>query len=505
MRTAATAATVSGKSRAASAVELIRLRDGSSVTVRRASGEDEPALLAFLSGLCLEARRLRFFTGAANLAYAAHEAAATDAQHCGLIAHDEAGTVVGHATYVQLDDTHAEVAVEVADYLHGRGLGTILIERLAMIAEERGITHFVAEVLAENRAMLDVFREGFDARVVHRDGPEERVEFLTSGWRLAHKRFAVTREARASLRMFRKVIVGVDGSEQARDALRLATTLTASDGEVVVCCVHRLAMLSARVDPSAPDLDREQAEQCVEEARQLHDGAPRIRPLLVAGVAGAMALQHTAAEQHADLLVLGSSHRGAAGRVLVGSVTEETLHGAPCPVAVAPVGFHRSPKPARIASIAVAYDDGVQAGSALQVAGELAGETGAHLQVIAIANTATAMVVGSTADLAYSATVNGRVHIAERNVAAAIASLPSGLTVTSEVRMGLPPEEILRSSRSVDLLVLGCRRRGPLRRLVLGSVSDAVVRAAACPVLIVPPLVETAGLVQPVGDTRAGA
>ena len=37
--------------------------------------------------------------------------------------------------------------------------------------------------------MLDVFREGFDARVVRSSGPEERVEFLTSGWRLAHERF----------------------------------------------------------------------------------------------------------------------------------------------------------------------------------------------------------------------------------------------------------------------------------------------------------------------------
>lgn len=290
--------------------------------------------------------------------------------------------------------------------------------------------------------------------------------------------------------MFDKVIVGFDGSERARDALRLAAALTASDGELIVCCVHRLAMLSARIDPSAPDLDHEKAEQCVKEASRLLDGTLRVTPLLVAGVAGALALQHTAEQQHADLLVLGSSHRGAVGRVLVGSVTEETLHGAPCPVAVAPVGFHSSANPLRIASIAVAYDDGLQAETALAVAGELAAQTGAHLQVIAIANTATPMVVGSTADLAYSAMVDSRVQMAEHDLEAASASLPGGLTVTSEVLKGLPSEEILRSSHDVDLLVLGSRRRGPLRRVVLGSVSDAVLRAAACPVLIVPLLVE---------------
>jgi GNAT superfamily N-acetyltransferase len=167
----------------------VRLRDGSSVVIRPAAAADEPALRSFLRGLCLEARRLRFFSAAASITTAAHLASTTDAKRYGLVAHDEAGVLVGHATYVQLDETRAEVAVEVADHLHGRGLGTMLIERLAIVAERRGITHFVAEVLCENRAMLDVFRDGFDARVVQHAGPEERVEFLTSGWQLARERF----------------------------------------------------------------------------------------------------------------------------------------------------------------------------------------------------------------------------------------------------------------------------------------------------------------------------
>jgi nucleotide-binding universal stress UspA family protein len=218
-----------------------------------------------------------------------------------------------------------------------------------------------------------------------------------------------------------------------------------------------------------------------------------------------MVLRHAAEQQHADLLVLGSSHRGAAGRILVGSVTEETLHGAPCPVAVAPVGLNRSLKDPRIANIAVAYDDDVQAGGALRLAGALAAETGAHLQVIVIANTATPRVLGSTAGLAYFATVESRVQMAEDDVAAAIASLPSELTVSSDVRKGLPAEEIIRSSHGVDLLVLGSHGRGPLGRVALGSVSDAVVRAAACPVLVVPSVVVAEGVPQSPSDTLAGA
>jgi GNAT superfamily N-acetyltransferase len=169
--------------------ERVRLRDGSSVTVRRVCAEDEPALRSFLQSLCLEAQRLRFFTGAANIGFAAHLGAAADAEHCGLLAHDEAGVLVGHATYVKLTETRAEVAVEIADHLHGRGLGTILIERLAIIAERHGITRFTAEVLAENHAMLDVFRDGFDGRVTHCSGHEQTVEFPTAGWRLARARF----------------------------------------------------------------------------------------------------------------------------------------------------------------------------------------------------------------------------------------------------------------------------------------------------------------------------
>ncbi len=168
--------------------ELVRLRDGSLVTLRPATAADEPALRSFLAGLCLEARRLRFFSGAVDLSCAAHLAADTSAGRFGLVAHDEMGALVAHALYIPLDRKRAEVAVEVADHLHDRGLGTILIERLGAVAERHGITRFVAEVLPDNRAMLDVFRDGFNAHVACRDGVD-RVEFPTSAWRTASERF----------------------------------------------------------------------------------------------------------------------------------------------------------------------------------------------------------------------------------------------------------------------------------------------------------------------------
>ena len=101
--------------------------------------------------------------------------------------------------------------------------------------------------------------------------------------------------------MFGKVIVGFDGSEQARDALMLGATLADRDGELVVCCVHRLKALSARVDPAAPRLNRAKAERCLEEASCLLNRRMTLTGLPVAGVGAAIALQHTAKEQHADL------------------------------------------------------------------------------------------------------------------------------------------------------------------------------------------------------------
>jgi GNAT superfamily N-acetyltransferase len=158
---------------------MTRLLDGTSVTIRPVTAQDERALRSFLSRLCLESQRLRFFTGAANIDAAAHVAAATGADRYGLIAVDRAGSFVGHAIYVRLDQTRAEVAIEVADRLCGRGLGTILIQQLAAVAEKRGIRRFTAEVLPENRPMLDVFRDGFDAKITLCQGTDS-VDFSTA-------------------------------------------------------------------------------------------------------------------------------------------------------------------------------------------------------------------------------------------------------------------------------------------------------------------------------------
>ena len=84
------------------------------------------------------------------------------------------------------DGTEAEVAFTVDDAQQGRGLGTILLEHLAVIARAHGITRFVADTLPQNRRMLDVFharrlrgrghvrRRRRARRVPHRARPRRR-------------------------------------------------------------------------------------------------------------------------------------------------------------------------------------------------------------------------------------------------------------------------------------------------------------------------------------------
>lgn len=164
------------------------LRDGSQVRIRAVHEHDREALGEFLCSLSLEARRLRFFTGGVDIGKIAAAVGAVGPDRLGLVAIDAADEIVGHTLAIALDDRSAEVAVEVADELHEKGLGTILLERLAQLAERRGVERLVAEVLPENRAMLEVFRDGFDAVVRSEDGVDG-VEFSTRAWRAARRRF----------------------------------------------------------------------------------------------------------------------------------------------------------------------------------------------------------------------------------------------------------------------------------------------------------------------------
>ena len=160
------------------------LRDGSTVHVSPAKPADAPAVRLLLKGLSDRSRWLRFFSAFPNLAKAARWATEVDNdRRYGLVARTERdGRMVGHAGLERASERpeRAEVALEIADAMQGKGLGTVLLCRLAEAANELGIQVLVAEVLPENRQMLRGFRDcGYPVKV-HSFPGVELVQLRTS-------------------------------------------------------------------------------------------------------------------------------------------------------------------------------------------------------------------------------------------------------------------------------------------------------------------------------------
>ncbi len=153
------------------------LRGGSTVHVCPARPADAPAVTLLLKGLSDRSRWLRFFSAFPNLAKAARWATEVDNdRRFGLVATVGGhGQIVGHAGLERESDRpeRAEVALEVADAMQGKGLGTALVCQLAEAANNLGIQVLDAEVLAENRQMLHVFRDcGYPVKVRSLPGVE---------------------------------------------------------------------------------------------------------------------------------------------------------------------------------------------------------------------------------------------------------------------------------------------------------------------------------------------
>jgi nucleotide-binding universal stress UspA family protein len=255
------------------------------------------------------------------------------------------------------------------------------------------------------------------------------------------------------------VVVGYDDSLQSHDALAFAVALARATADPI--------MLAGAAGAEA----RRQRvlERLVEVADSLPANAPFGLECRVASGPGPAAALHELVEaEHARALVLGSPHRGPVGRVLLGSVAETGLAGAPCPVVVAPLGLAER-APAELGTVSVAFDGGNEAWAALQRGAQIAAAADARLRIV--------MVLPPDA-LDQSA---------EIDLSRAASSVSSGLEVEAELAHGDATEVLLReAAHRTDLLVTGSRGRGPLRRVLLGSVSTPLMRSAPFPVMVVP-------------------
>jgi ribosomal protein S18 acetylase RimI-like enzyme len=141
------------------------LRDGRPVEIRALRPEDRAGLLAAAGRLGNESLYRRFF--AVKRHFTEREIASSVnvdfVTHVALIAvvnDGEADTIVGGGRYVVTEPGKAEVAFAIVDQYQGQGIGAALLRHLVVIARAAGLQELVAEVLADNRAMIKVFEKG---------------------------------------------------------------------------------------------------------------------------------------------------------------------------------------------------------------------------------------------------------------------------------------------------------------------------------------------------------
>jgi acetyl coenzyme A synthetase (ADP forming)-like protein len=152
----------------------VLLRDGTTLHIRPARGDDTHAIEDLWTHLSSASRRFRFLA-APPADWLARLTADGDASAVAIVA-EARGQIVAIATYSRdpRHPDHAEAAFAVTDALQGHGVGTKLLELLAAAARRRDVRGFEADVLVDNQRMLQVFADSgypmdqmIDAGVIH--------------------------------------------------------------------------------------------------------------------------------------------------------------------------------------------------------------------------------------------------------------------------------------------------------------------------------------------------
>lgn len=279
--------------------------------------------------------------------------------------------------------------------------------------------------------------------------------------------------------MSQAVLVGVDQHPTARDAVALGSALAAAThDELAVAHVYPFDPMAGRIALGAPAADplREEAEEIV--ARAVAGLAEQARRVVLGATSVAAGLHSEAERAPAELIVVGSSHRGPVGRATLGTHATRVIHGAPCSVAIAPHGL--AAHDVRLRLIGVALDGSPESYDALGLARRLAGASGAAVKLVSV-------LPPRVSDWGGYQLTPGRSdddEIVRKQAQKVLAVARPG--EETEIRAGDVRDALVDLSGEVDLLVMGSRSYGPARRILLGSVSDAVVRAARCPIVVLP-------------------
>lgn len=289
-----------------------------------------------------------------------------------------------------------------------------------------------------------------------------------------------------------RIVIGTDFSPGSEAAARWVARHLARGMEIVLAHVIVLPEPPPIVGSRYPQREQVLATQRAGADKRLRDlaesmSADRIWLEVREGTAPE-ALAEIAAEYSANLLVVGSHGERARQLPGLGSTAEKIVHGSALAVLVV---THVDDEPVR--RILVPVDDDDVAREALRWAAVVCERTAASVTTLHVAAGGV-----MTHALAAGAILSGTPPVTELlppevstsdhwTELAVEAGIPAE-RVLSEVGFGAPAAEILTVAEreGADLIVMGRRARGGLRRAVLGSVTERVLREAGCNVMVVP-------------------
>jgi nucleotide-binding universal stress UspA family protein len=272
------------------------------------------------------------------------------------------------------------------------------------------------------------------------------------------------------------ILAGYDGSPGSEHALNWAAREARSRGIVLTVCHTWAAGFAALPGEAAVvGLAQQGGERVIADGlRHAKDlvGPGEVRPLLIGGQAAAVLCERS---HDADIVVVGSRGRGGITGMLLGSVSWQVAAHAHCPVVVVrghwrPAGDY-APGP-----VVVGTDGSAASDAALGFGFEEAAFRGAPLlAVCALADAPGSL--GSDRKLQGDA---GQAIIRHEKEHPEVA-------VLRQVAQGGARAALLAAARDAQLLVLGSRGRGGIPGMLLGSVSQALLHHAPCPVAVVHP------------------